>query len=974
MHNREEQGNGSHESEEPITSTANSSTAVQTPEDASDVKLDGTWGERDVGGPVCQRLAMEDYEEMRKELTRLSVTRSRSSTRTEKSGLFKSITRQRSSRVRKSETGKSRRTASSARSDVDDEDVENGPKEEDEEFELDSFIRNGYFEKRTEAGASAKKVGVIFKNLTVKGAGSKASFVRTLPDAVLGTFGPDLYRISSGFLPALKFGKKPAYHDLIRDFTGVVRDGEMMLVLGRPGSGCSTFLKAIANNRGSYAEINGDVSYGGMSAEEQNKTYKGEVNYNPENDEHLPSLTVWQTLNFSLLNKTRKRSKGEIDIIVTALMRMFGISHTRDTFVGNEYVRGVSGGERKRVSIAETLATKSTVVCWDNSSRGLDSSTALDYANSLRVMTDISNRTTFVSLYQAGEGIYEKMDKVLVIDDGYMLFQGPATDAKKYFIDLGFEAPDRITTADFLTSIADPAERQFRKGCEASTPKTPEELAKAFRASPNYQKVLNDILDYERHLKQTEHGDVLEFQQSVQDSKSKTVSKKSSYTVSYWRQIIACTRREFWLLWGDKTTLYTKFFIIVSNGLIVGSLFYGQSFDTSGAFSRGGTAFFSILFLGWLQLSELMKAVSGRAVVARHHDYAFYRPSAVAIARVITDLPMVIVQVIVFGVIMYFLTDLDKTASKFFIYISFVYITTLCITALYRMLAALSPTINDAVRFSGISLNLLVVYTGYVIAKPLLLSQKIWFGWIYYINPLSYAFEGVISNEFHGRVMQCNPEQLVPRGPGILLENQGCAISGANPGSTVVSGDQYIGVTFAYTRSNLWRNFGVVIAFTVLYIIITAVASETLSFVGGGGGALIFKKSKKSKQIAEAATKPTDEEKAGNDSDSGTSSDLTATGGTGNDAPLKDLLKSEAVFTWRDVGYSVPYMGGERKLLNGVNGFAKPGVMVALMGASGAGKTTLLNALAQRQKMGIVSGEMLVDGRALGREFQRGTG
>jgi ATP-binding cassette subfamily G (WHITE) protein 2 (SNQ2) len=82
------------------------------------------------------------------------------------------------------------------------------------------------------------------------------------------------------------------------------------------------------------------------------------------------------------------------------------------------------------VSIAETLATKSTVVSWDNSTRGLDASTALDYANSLRVMTDISNRTTLVTLYQAGEGIYELMDKVLVIDEGRMVYQGMCFSAK----------------------------------------------------------------------------------------------------------------------------------------------------------------------------------------------------------------------------------------------------------------------------------------------------------------------------------------------------------------------------------------------------------------------------------------------------------------------------------------------------------------------------------------------------------------
>ena len=85
---------------------------------------------------------------------------------------------------------------------------------------------------------------------------------------------------------------------------------------------------------------------------------------------------------------------------------------------------------------------------------------------------------------------------------------------------------------------------------------------------------------------------------------------------------------------------------------------YGQTNDTSSAFSRGGTVFFSIVFLGWLQLTELMKAVSGRVVIARHKEYAFYRPSAVSIARVVVDLPVVMVQSMVFGLVMYFVRAL----------------------------------------------------------------------------------------------------------------------------------------------------------------------------------------------------------------------------------------------------------------------------------------------------------------------------
>lgn len=643
--------------------------------------VEGSWGERDTGIHSSQQ-AMLEYEALRRELTGLSRTRSenevRSKSRNREKFLIRTIsgssqreniapqrTRTRDSRMNgpvSEEVSKELESSDADEQEEKDDDEEDD--DEDDEFQLDQFMKQGHFEKRN-GGRSAKKVGVTWKHLTVLGTGSTATFVKTLPDAILGTFGPDLYKIITNFFPKLALRKHKQTRKLIDDFTGVVKDGEMMLVLGKPGSGCSTFLKVIANQRESFADVQGEVHYGGIPAPKQKKYFRGEVTYSSEDDVHFANLNVWQTLRFSLLNKTKKRETGEINVIANALMRMFGISHTKFTPVGDEYTRGVSGGERKRVSIAETLAAKSTVVCWDNSTRGLDASTALDYAKSLRIMTDVSNRTTLVTLYQAGEGIYELMDKVLVIDNGKCIFAGPAKEAKQYFIDLGFYCPDRQTTADFLTACTDSTERRFRDGYEDRAPKTPEDLERAFRASDLYKRTYQEVEAYETELRDTDYADAREFKQTVREQKSnRTVSKKSSYTVSFQRQVLACTKREFWLILGDRQTLYTKFFIIISNGLIVGSLFYGQSLDTSGAFTRGGSLFFSILFLGWLQLSELMKAVSGRAVVARHEDYAFYSPSAVSVARVISDFPMLLLQVVIFGIIMYFMTGLDVVVSS----------------------------------------------------------------------------------------------------------------------------------------------------------------------------------------------------------------------------------------------------------------------------------------------------------------------
>ncbi|KAI0204830.1 ABC-2 type transporter-domain-containing protein [Astrocystis sublimbata] len=925
--------------------------------------VDGTWGEHDVGG-VDEAAAREQLQELRHSLIQLHQTR------THETQASRPLQHTRSTRSRASRA--SRGAGADEEADEQDTDVEEDDADDDgNEFELGKFMREGHFEKRTEDG-SEKRVGVVYRNLNVKGIGSAASFVRTVPDAVVGTFGPDLYNNITKLFPSLLF-RKPPTRTLIHDFTGCVRDGEMMLVLGRPGSGCSTFLKAITNNRESFAAVEGDVSYGGIPAKRQKKMYRGEVNYNPEDDIHHATLNVWQTLTFALLNKTKKSSKEEIPVIAEALMKMFGISHTKYTLVGDDFVRGVSGGERKRVSITETLASKSTVMAWDNSTRGLDASTALDYAKSLRIMTDITDRTTLVTLYQAGEGIYELMDKVLVIDEGREIYSGPAKEAKQYFINLGFECPESQTTADFLTAVTDPRERRFRPGFEDRAPKTAVELETAFRNSANYQRLLDDVQDYEKHLQQTNYEHTKRFEGAVQESKSGNVSEKSPYTVSFPRQVMNCTKREFWLLLGDTTTLWTKLFTIISNGLIVGSIYYNEPFSTAGAFTRGGACFFSIVFLGWLQLTELVKAVAGRSVSARQKDYAFYRPSAVSLARVITDIPVLFVQVVIFGIIMYFMTNLDRDVSKFFIYLLFVYTTTLLVTALYRMFASMSPEIDTAVRFSGIALNILIIYTGYVIPKTQLLSEKIWFGWLYWVNPLAYSFEAVITNEFSGRVMQCAPDQLIPQGPGAQEGFQGCALAGAAVNSAEVVGDSYLQTQFSYSRGNLWRNFGVVIAFTVLYMIITVTATEWFSFTSGGGGAVIFKKSPKAKEQAKKAAAPNDVEK-NVESGASVSSNTPGSAAANEEEALERLSNSDSIFTWRDVEYTVPYLGGERKLLNKVSGYAKPGLLVALVGASGAGKTTLLNTLAQRQRVGVISGEMYVDGRELGPDFQRNTG
>lgn len=146
----------------------------------------------------------------------------------------------------------------------------------------------------------------------------------------------------------------------------------MVFVLGRPGSGCSTFLKTIANLHQSFSAVNGDISYGGINYKEMGKKYRGEVVYNSESDDHYPSLTVRETLLFALRLKNPgkmlpEHSKASFrESILETTLKMLGISHTAETRVGGTFIRGVSGGEKKRVSIAEQLCTRASVMSWDN--------------------------------------------------------------------------------------------------------------------------------------------------------------------------------------------------------------------------------------------------------------------------------------------------------------------------------------------------------------------------------------------------------------------------------------------------------------------------------------------------------------------------------------------------------------------------------------------------------------------------------
>lgn len=826
--------------------------------------------------------------------------------------------------------------------------------ESEEPFDLESALRGG-LDAEQEAGIKAKHIGVYWDGLTVKGMGGMTNYVKTFPDAFV-----DFVDYWTPFLNLIGKGKKGVEATLLDNMKGVVKPGEMVLVLGRPGSGCTTFLKSIANQRYGYTGVSGEVLYGPWTAEEF-KQYRGEAVYNEEDDRHHATLTVEQTLGFALDVKvpnklpagtTKSKFKEEV---VSMLLKMFNIEHTRKTVVGDALVRGVSGGERKRVSIAEMMITSACILSWDNSTRGLDASTALDFVKSLRVQTNLYKTSTFVSLYQASENIYKLFDKVLVIDSGKQVYFGPTKDARSYFEGLGFLPRPRQTTPDYVTGCTDEFERAYSEGYSPSNaPHSPETLADAFQKSIHTERLTTEMKEYRDtlHEKSAKHDD---FKTAVRESK-RGGATRSVYSVGFHLQIWALMKRQFALKMQDKLGLGLSWARAIVIAIVLGTLYFDLGQTSASAFSKGGLLFVSLLFNAFQAFSELGSTMTGRPIVNKHKAYAFHRPSALWIGQIFVDTAFSATQILVFSIIVYFMTNLNRTAGAFFTYYLLILVGNIAMTLYFRIIGCLSPDFDYAIKFAVVTVTLFILTSGYLIQYQ---SQQVWLRWIFWINALGLAFASMMANEFGSSQMECSSESLIPSGPGYTdINAQVCTLPGSTAGNIQVDGAAYITQGFSYAPEDLWRNFGIIMAIIIFFLAMNVVLGEFVKYGMGGNTAKVY-------------AKPDDERKKLNDTLAEKRLERQKSKETNQDAALP--INSTSVLTWEDLKYDVPVPGGTRRLLDGVYGYCKPGQLTALMGASGAGKTTLLDVLAARKNIGVIHGDILVDGVKPGKEFQRST-
>ncbi|PVH72416.1 hypothetical protein DL98DRAFT_610747 [Cadophora sp. DSE1049] len=631
---------------------------------------------------------------------------------------------------------------------------------------------------------------------------------------------------------------------IIRGFYGVVSKGELLLEQAPQSS----------------------IHYNGIPQRVMTSQFKGELVYNQELDEHFPHLTVGQTLEFAAAARTPRARlptvtrADRIKQLVEVAMRVFCLSHACDTIVGNDYIRGMA-------------IAGAAISAWDNSTRGLDAATSLDFVRSLAILSALTQSSNVVAIYQVFQAIFDQFDKVTVIYDGRQIFFGRPADATDYFEKMGWYRLPGQTAGDFITGLTNPTQRVAKDGFENKVPRTSEEFEQFWHASSYFSSLKTNVV----------HLDQDGFEETRKKMKMKCMGTKSAETISFPMQTWLCMKRSYQRLWNDKTSTLTT---------LVG---------------------------------EVIIAWCGRSIVRKHVSYAFYRPSADTLAGILVDIPVKFVVSVFFNITLYFLAGLSLTASQFFIFFVFVFVTTLAMSMIFRTIAAFAATLAKAMGISGFLVLALVTYTGFVLPRP---YMHPWFKWISYINPLSYAFEALLVNQAHGLNYTCS--DIVPP----------YQVPGAVVGQTYVVGDAWSGTNYSYSYLNIWRNLGILFGFVFFFLGTYLVAAELNVGSSTHSSILAFSNSHSRSQLVDS---------------------------WGKIKRKVDLESPSAISP--DVSLDIEMKGEPRRLLDKVSGWVKPRTITALMGVSGAGKTTLLNVLSQRPTGGITRGEFYVDRKPLAASF-----
>lgn len=878
---------------------------------------------------------------------------------------------------------------------------------------------------------SMPTVTVKYENLSVE------------TDALVGSAGiPTVGNTFIHMLQSFVCIKPPTVtHRILHSAKGVLLPGRLTLLLGPPSSGKSTFLKVLAGRYQDSAKlrVKGSVTYNAHSFDEfmVNRT-SGFVS---QHDNHIALLTVFETLMFAhvcqqgfnteqynLMGELRqamqrhksfrdlqeaKQAHGsrfanqdteaglgasntveelkeeiislgeriyQTPVKILSLMRAFGIAHTRDTPIGDAMLRGVSGGERKRVTVTEMLVGPRRIMFLDEISTGLDSATLYSIISQMAEYTHAFQTTMLVSLLQPPPEVYNLFDDLCLLSDGHVVYHGPVGGAMDFFTSLGFICPIRKDVPSFLQEVTTPSGQLEFASPALLKQKGIDRDAVEPGALRGFLIPIDDVVNA---FWQTDAGRRMQelidtpYDKSTMHPQALT---KTRFALTPLQMLVVVTAFQVKLVLKDPVLIKGRLIQIVVIGLLVGGLFFRLEPSFSTSRTAFGALFLSVMFVAMGSMPQLAITMAYKPVWYKWRDNQFYPGWVHAFASAFAQIPVSIIDAAAWSLVTYFMWGLYQNAGYFFIY----YLILLCMNiscgCLFRMIAHIAPDGVAANSFGGLTLLVLIVMSGFSIVRG---SIPDWWIWAYYISPFAWCMRAVVINEFTS-----------PRWQELPAENA----SGTLGDQALLSFD------FFLSRSWIWAGIGFMLGSAILFTMGSGLALQyltpsTAARVADEEAVEAARQEAAARKKAAAAAKQGANQAQAKQAGQGAEhqQELISSSvcldvdiervGTINATPCQLLgpcpgaiaTNTSAIpFTpitvvWQDLKYFVPNPSWKKglgpdgpperlELLKGITGFAEPGSLTALMGGSGAGKTTLMDCIAGRKTVGEITGEITVNG------------
>ncbi|CAI9114209.1 OLC1v1014873C1 [Oldenlandia corymbosa var. corymbosa] len=767
---------------------------------------------------------------------------------------------------------------------------------------------------------------------------------------------------------------------ILKDASGIIKPSRMTLLLGPPSSGKTTLLLALAGKLDPSLTVKGEITYNGHRLNEF--VPKKTSAYISQNDVHVGEMTVKETLDFSarclgvgsryeLLAELARRERdagilpeAEVDFFMKATavegaesslitdytLRILGLDVCRDTIVGDDMNRGISGGQKKRVTTGEMIVGPTKTLFMDEISTGLDSSTTYQIVKCLQQVAHLTEATILMSLLQPAPETFDLFDDIILLSEGQIVYQGPRDNVLEFFESCGFSCPERKGTADFLQEV---------------TSKKDQEQYWSDRSRP-YRYV--PVSEFAMRYKNFHVGQQIESELSVPYDKARShkaalVFKK--YTVPM-RELVKANFDKEWLLIKRNAFIYVfKTIQIIISALIAATVYLRVKMHTRN--EDDGSLYVGALLFGMVVnmfngFAELSLTIQRLPVFYKQRDLLFHPPWTFTLPTFLLRIPISIMESLAWVLVTYYTIGFAPEASRFFKHLLLCFLIQQMAAGLFRVIASTCRTMIIANTGGTLALLLIFLLGGFILPKG---DIPDWWGWAYWISPLTYSFNALTVNElFAPRWMNKNATDPSKRLGIQVMEN------------------------FDIHRDSnwFWIGAGALVGYTILTNIIFTIGLMYLDPLGKPQATISKEQAQEMKEgqreareesgfrtnkskKGEIAIQPYNRNANGNAISRNDSNIDTATGV----APKRGMVLpfTPLAMAFDDVKYYVDMPSEMRdqgvtedrlQLLRGITGAFRPGVLTALMGVSGAGKTTLMDVLAGRKTGGYIEGSVTISG------------